>query len=168
MPSAQLTAAATLRKSIQDCTLCPLSDIRQHAVPWTGSNPLALVFSNPGQASDTAGAPILPDSIKPILLGLGITQAEVTLVYVNACHSGLRLPEKAEVAACSHWLTAQLGMAGARFLGFLSDVPGWTDEVPNGTPFTKDSGHTTIMRIRDEYQAEDIGLLAYLADRDTK
>lgn len=99
---------------IRQCQACPLSRTRQHAVPGIG-NPAAevmLIGEGPGREEDRQGQPFVGASGKyldQLLRSSGLSRSDIYITNVLKCRPPEnRNPDKDEIAACRHWLEAQI------------------------------------------------------------
>jgi uracil-DNA glycosylase family 4 len=105
-----------LRGEIGDCHRCKLCNGRTNIVFGSG-NPLAkLVFvgEGPGADEDAQGLPFVGKAgqlLTKIIESIQMTRDEVYICNVVKCRPpNNRVPEKDEVAACSPFMRAQLGV----------------------------------------------------------
>jgi DNA polymerase len=137
----QSTAALLLPigKEAASCTACALSGSRTTVVFGAGTarSGIVLIGEAPGATEDAAGVPFVGRSgqlLDRMLAASGIARQDVYIANVLKCRPpGNRDPHPSEVAACSHFLRAQvralrprvicaLGLHAARWL-FSAKVP---------------------------------------------
>ena len=132
-------ARDSLRKSITDCTLCPLHQTSIQRVPWEGGpSPIAIVGEAPGATEDRVGRPFVGQAGKLLdrILGqVGLSRGSVAIVNRIACRPpgndysiavNVGAPE-----ACKSWFDMQLAtteswalvLMGNSALSAFSDKP---------------------------------------------
>lgn len=109
-------ARDSLRKSIQDCTLCPLHQTSIQRVPWEGGpSPIAIIGEAPGASEDRVGRPFVGQAgrlLDKILGQVGLSRGSVAIINRICCRppsndyalaTSLGAPE-----ACRSWFEMQL------------------------------------------------------------
>jgi uracil-DNA glycosylase len=105
---------AVLAAQVKTCTGCPLHTSRTHAVPGEGpsSARVAFVGEAPGAEEDRQGRPFVGRSgqlLRRTIEKVGWREDEVFIGNVLKCRPPEnRDPLPEEIAACSHYLQAQL------------------------------------------------------------
>jgi DNA polymerase len=110
-----------LRRAIEECELCPLSESRSQAVPWSGPIhgpwPIAIIGEGPGYNEDMKGIPFVGRSGKLLdntLKQVGIKRKEVFVMNTVCCRPPKnRDPNLEEVRACRPFFEQQLDISGA-------------------------------------------------------
>jgi uracil-DNA glycosylase len=115
-----MTAAAgaaaldALHQQIRACIACPLSQTRIQAVPGDGpvTARIMAVGEAPGETEDRTGIPFVGSAGKlltKLLESVGLQRADLYICNVLKCRPpGNRDPLPEEVAACAHFLDAQV------------------------------------------------------------
>ncbi len=119
-----------LKNRILNCTACPLSKTRQHAV-WGEGNPKAeilIIAEAPGADEDRTGRPFVGKSgqlLDKILAACGFTrQKHVFLSNILRCRPpGNRTPLDEEVKACIHFLHEQIELVDPKIIILLGATP---------------------------------------------
>lgn len=109
-------ARDSLRKSITDCTLCPLHQTSIQRVPWEGGpSPIAIIGEAPGADEDRVGRPFVGRAgrlLDKILGQVGVPRGSVAIINRICCRppsndyalaTSLGAPE-----ACKSWFEMQL------------------------------------------------------------
>lgn len=103
-----------IAERVRVCTACPLHTTRTHAVPGEGpiGAPVAFIGEAPGGEEDKQGRPFVGRSgqlLRQTIRELGWAESEVFIGNVLKCRPpDNRDPQEAEIAACRHYLMAQL------------------------------------------------------------
>jgi DNA polymerase len=105
------------------CTSCPLSETRTHVVFFDG-NPkakLMIIGEGPGRYEDESGIPFVGRAGKlldKILESANIDRKKDTYIcnMVKCRPPQNRVPEKAEMAACRHYLEAQIQFVNPKLI----------------------------------------------------
>jgi len=107
---------------IRVCQLCPLHKGRTHAVPGEGpvNAQVAFIGEAPGGEEDRQGRPFVGRSgqlLRKTIVDVGWREEEVFIGNVLKCRpEGNRDPQEHEIAACSHYLEAQLALINPRLI----------------------------------------------------
>jgi uracil-DNA glycosylase len=107
---------AAIAEEIKRCTACPLHQDRAHAVPGEGpvGAPVAFIGEAPGADEDKQGRPFVGRSgqlLRKTIRECGWREDEVFIGNVLKCRPpDNRDPLEPEVAACRHFLYAQLAL----------------------------------------------------------
>jgi len=104
-----------IAEEIRGCQACPLAAGRQHTVPGEG-NPqarLMIIGEGPGADEDRSGRPFVGKAgqlLEKILhSGMGLERSEVFIGNMVKCRPPQnRDPHPEELAACAHYLEAQI------------------------------------------------------------
>lgn len=111
------------------CTACRLSQTRTNVVFGVGSPSSGLMFvgEGPGRDEDLKGEPFVGRSgqllDKLVLEELGLRRDAFYIANVVKCRPpGNRDPLPDEIAACSHFLTAQVDLVDPRVVVTLGNV----------------------------------------------
>jgi len=119
--SDRLEQLARVALEASGCTACPLASTRTQVVFSNGdpSSQLVFVGEGPGRDEDLAGEPFVGKSGKLLdrLIGeeLGLERSAAYVCNVVKCRPpDNRDPSPAEVAACAHFLEAQLELVAPR------------------------------------------------------
>ncbi len=112
-----MAALAELAVQAADCTKCALASTRTQVVFGVGDPhaPLMFVGEAPGKDEDEQGEPFVGRSGKLLdqvmLEELGVSRERVFVANIVKCRPpGNRDPLADEIAACNHWLEAQLDL----------------------------------------------------------
>lgn len=107
---------------VRSCELCPLHTGRTHAVPGEGpvGAKVAFIGEAPGKDEDIQGRPFVGRSgqlLRKTIVDVGWREDEVFIGNVLKCRpEGNRDPLDHEIAACSHYLEAQLALINPRLI----------------------------------------------------
>lgn len=107
---------------VRVCQLCPLHKGRTHAVPGEGPPDALVAFIGeaPGRDEDIQGRPFVGRSgqlLRKTIVDVGWREDEVFIGNVLKCRpEGNRDPQDHEIAACSHYLEAQLALINPRLI----------------------------------------------------
>ena len=105
-----------IAEQVRRCTDCPLHNTRAHAVPGEGpvGAPVAFIGEAPGGDEDRQGRPFVGRSgqlLRQTIRECGWREDEVFIGNVLKCRPPEnRDPLETEVAACRHYLYAQLAL----------------------------------------------------------
>ena len=141
---------------IRQCQACPLSRTRQHAVPGAGSlaAEVMLIGEGPGREEDRQGQPFVGASGKyldQLLRSSGLSRSDIYITNVLKCRPPEnRNPDKDEIAACRHWLEAQIETIAPKLI------------VPMGNPALQwfvPGGRITKARSRPQLRPEGYAIL---------
>ncbi|TAJ44165.1 type-4 uracil-DNA glycosylase [Methanofollis fontis] len=111
-----------LKTEILNCTHCPLSETRTHAVPGEGPKDAEIVFIGeaPGRQEDLQGRPFVGRAgriLDSMLDSAGISREEVFITNVVKCRPPEnRDPQNEEIAACRPYLVEQISAIRPRFI----------------------------------------------------
>lgn len=111
----QNSSLEAIAEEIRGCQACPLASGRQHTVPGEG-NPqarLMLIGEGPGADEDRSGRPFVGAAgqlLEKILhSGMGLDRSQVFIGNMVKCRPPQnRDPQPEELAACAHYLDAQI------------------------------------------------------------
>jgi uracil-DNA glycosylase len=109
-----LAGLGAIRAELGDCRRCTLAQGRSQIVFGSGNSKAALVFvgEGPGREEDLSGEPFVGPAgelLTKIITAMKLTREDVYICNVVKCRPpGNRLPQPAEMAACMHFLKAQL------------------------------------------------------------
>lgn len=112
----------TLVEQITDCTRCPLSQGRTHAVPGEGSLSADIIFigEGPGFHEDRAGRPFVGPAghlLEEMLGKIGLNRQDVYITNMLKCRPPQnRDPLADEIDSCSPYLTQQIEMISPRVI----------------------------------------------------
>lgn len=109
-------ARDSLRKSIKDCTLCPLHQSSVQRVPWEGGpSPIAIIGEAPGADEDRVGRPFVGKAgrfLDKLLGQVGLSRGSVAIVNRICCRppdNDYELAKKLKAPeACRSWFEMQL------------------------------------------------------------
>jgi uracil-DNA glycosylase len=113
-PEERRTELDSIATEVRNCTRCPLSAQRTHAVPGEGDPETEVVFvgEGPGYNEDQAGRPFVGAAgglLNELLGAIGWQREQVFITNIVKCRPpGNRDPEPAEIAACAPFLRRQL------------------------------------------------------------
>jgi DNA polymerase len=99
---------------VRNCTQCELHRSRTNAVPGNGNPQAEIMFIGeaPGWHEDKQGLPFVGAAgqfLNEMLASIGLTRDEVFVTNIVKCRPpGNRDPLPDEIAACSHYLDAQI------------------------------------------------------------
>lgn len=105
---------ASIKKSVQECTLCPLVETRTNIVFGAGNEHANVVLCGeaPGKNEDESGLPFVGAAGKRLdaLLAIaGLERDDIFIANVLKCRPPRnRDPKPAEIKACSPYLAAQI------------------------------------------------------------
>lgn len=123
-------ALGHLRSMVSTCTMCGLGDTRANTVfsRGDGSSGLVVVGEAPGADEDATGTPFVGASGKVLdkaLTSVGIDPAKVYVCNVVKCRPPKnRVPQVAEIAACSGYLFRQIQLVKPRVILTLGQTAG--------------------------------------------
>ena len=107
---------------VRVCTDCQLCQTRTNAVPGEGPPDARVVFvgEGPGAEEDVQGRPFVGRSgqlLRQTIRDVGWREEEVFIANVVKCRPpGNRDPEPQEIAACRHYLLAQIALIRPRLI----------------------------------------------------
>jgi len=129
------TQFRNLNSKILTCTLCPLSQSRQNAVPGEGPTDARMMFigEGPGRQEDLDGRPFVGRAGKFLdecLQSIGLRREEVFITNIVKCRptekSGNwvkdRKPATEEIEACAPYLTKQIELLNPDIICTLGDT----------------------------------------------
>ncbi len=134
---------AELEERIKNCTKCPLSQYRTHAVPGDGPKDakIMLVGEAPGRFEDMQGKPFVGAAGKlltSILEEVGINRKDVFITNVVKCRPpNNRDPTDEEIAKCSPYLDLQISLIRPKLIIALGRHSGKYLVDKFGGKFTK-------------------------------
>lgn len=117
-----------LHSRIRRCTLCPLHEGRENAVPGEGPEDAQIVFVGeaPGAREDETGRPFVGKSgqlLTRLIEETGLQRSEVFITSVLKCRPpGNRPPQKLEIDTCLPYLDRQFEILKPRFVVLLGGV----------------------------------------------
>jgi DNA polymerase len=109
-------AAEALYARVRNCTRCPLSETRTHAVPGEGplDADIMLIGEAPGANEDREGRPFVGASGKfltELLAAAGLRREDVYIANILKCRPpSNRDPEPAQIEACRDYLDEQVAL----------------------------------------------------------
>ena len=118
-----------IREEIERCTLCPLHETRERAVPGEGPDRprVMLIGEGPGREEDLTGKPFVGRSGKlltEVLLDAGMNREDVFITSVVKCRPPKnRNPKSAEFSICiqAH-LNRQIAVLNPKVIVLLGGV----------------------------------------------
>lgn len=153
--SSQPVSFDELSRQIEACRACPLGATRIKAVTGVGSSTAEVMFigEGPGFDEDHKGEPFVGRSgqlLDKIMASIGLSRPTVYIANIVKCHPMVdptdpekhgndRPPTPEEVAACRHWLDAQIRTISPRFIVTLGAVPARV-LLGDATPISKIRG----------------------------
>jgi uracil-DNA glycosylase family 4 len=124
-----------LHERILTCTLCPLSETRQKAVPGEGPSNAKIMFigEGPGRQEDLEGRPFVGRAGKFLdecLQSIGLQREQVFITNVVKCRPTEkegnwvkdRKPATEEMAACKPYLDKQIELLSPEVICTLGDT----------------------------------------------
>ncbi|HDR73777.1 MAG TPA: uracil-DNA glycosylase [Methanoculleus sp.] len=105
-----------LKREVRQCTKCPLSASRTHAVPGEGPEDARVLFIGeaPGKNEDRQGRPFVGRAgaiLDELLASIGLARGDVYITNIVKCRPpGNRDPAAGEIEACSGYLDRQLDL----------------------------------------------------------
>ncbi len=116
----------SLRREITQCTRCPLSQTRMHAVPGEGPSlpRIMLIGEAPGRNEDEQGKPFCGAAgkkLEMLLGGAGLKREHVFITSVLKCRPPEnRIPTQVEAHTCkSHFLFPQIQLLKPTIIGLM-------------------------------------------------
>lgn len=106
----------SIRKTIAECTQCPLHETRTNTVPGQGtaSPEIAFIGEGPGADEDAQGIAFIGRAgqlLTKIIEAMGLTRDEVWIGNIVKCRPpGNRVPNPEEMEACLPYLRNQLAL----------------------------------------------------------
>lgn len=128
-PAQQAASLEELNKMILECTKCPLSSLRNKAVPGEGDPKAELMFVGeaPGRDEDLSGRPFVGRAgqlLRKIIAAMKFGQEEVFITNVVKCRPPEnRVPNREEIRACSPFLESQIGFVRPKVIVTLGKTP---------------------------------------------
>lgn len=178
-----MTALRDLEDRIRACTRCNLGYLRNRAVPGRGTqgSPLLIVGEAPGAQEDLEGIPFCGPAGTLLDSLMRVARIDPDLCYITnvvKCRPrGNELPSPAQVAACSGFLDALVGIVRPRALVLLGrcavsavgGAAGGIEEVARsgalrtrwGIPARAAYHPSYLLRVLDENPAEFRRLLVF-------
>jgi uracil-DNA glycosylase len=142
-----------LYKQVQDCTRCPLYEIRTKAVFGAGNADADLMFVGeaPGAEEDRQGLPFVGRAgqlLNQMLEEIGLAREDVFIANVlKSRPPGNRDPQPAEIEACEPYLWEQVGLIEPRVVCTLGN---FATKLLTGSP-------TGITKVRGTPQVRELG-----------
>ena len=133
-------------RQIAGCTLCALSERRNHTVPGDGSvnSDIMFIGEAPGYNEDQQGLPFVGAAgnvLTELLAGIGLRRADVYITNMVKCRPpNNRDPMSGEIEACSTYLDAQIALIDPKVIvtlgrySFAKFFPGRTISRERGKP----------------------------------
>ncbi len=159
----EVATLSELAEKINACRACPLGSARIQAVPGVGSPQAQVIFigEGPGFKEDHKGEPFIGRSgqlLDKILESIGLSRQTVYIANIVKCHpmknpadpesrGNDRPPTQEEMAACRHWLDAQIRAIKPKVIVALGAVAAGT-LLQDTTPITK---------LRGQWRTYDLG-----------
>ena len=135
-----------IKEICEGCTACELAKTRTKVVFGHGPVPcpLMLIGEAPGENEDLQGLPFIGKAgqlLTKILESIGINRdTDIYITNIVKCRPpDNRVPQTAEVDACSGYLAAQIQLIQPRIL-LLAGSPSVKTVLKNDTPITKIRG----------------------------
>jgi DNA polymerase len=131
IPSIDMTDCGqleTLHSEIMNCTLCPLHETRNNAVPGEGpcDASVMLVGEAPGAKEDETGRPFVGRSgqlLATLLEEIGLTREDVFITSILKSRPPKnRPPTRFEVNICRPYLERQIELVNPRIIVLLGGV----------------------------------------------
>ncbi|HLH74035.1 MAG TPA: uracil-DNA glycosylase [Chloroflexota bacterium] len=103
-----------IAKQVANCTACPLARTRHKTVPGDGPLNATIMFIGeaPGFHEDQQGHPFVGAAgqfLEELLASIGLKRSDVFIANVVKCRPpNNRDPQPDEIAACAHFLEAQI------------------------------------------------------------
>ncbi len=113
---------------VRNCKACPLHETRINPVPGEGSldTPIIFVGEGPGEEEDRTGRPFVGKAgqmLNKLLKEVGLSRDKVYITNVVKCRPpGNRVPTNQEMAACSHFLMAQIQIINPKVIVALGST----------------------------------------------
>ncbi|HLF76583.1 MAG TPA: uracil-DNA glycosylase [Dehalococcoidia bacterium] len=114
------TSLGELNAGVNACRACPLGTQRTRAVPGEGpvDAEIMLIGEAPGYYEDQQGRPFVGAAgqfLEQLLASIGLKRSDVFIANVIKCRPPAnRDPLPEEIAACSGWLSHQLGIVSPK------------------------------------------------------
>ena len=133
-------------RRISGCTLCALSERRNHTVPGDGSANADIMFIGeaPGYNEDQQGLPFVGAAgnvLTKLLLGIGLSRSDVYITNMVKCRPpNNRDPMSGELETCSTYLDAQIALIDPKVIvtlgrySFAKFFPGRNISRERGKP----------------------------------
>lgn len=111
-----MTSLQEVAAAVAECTACPLAKSRVKTVPGEGpaGARVMLIGEAPGYHENQQGRPFVGPAgrfLEELLASVGLTRKDVFIGNVVKCRPpGNRDPQPDEIAACAHFLDAQIAL----------------------------------------------------------
>lgn len=131
VPAEQLRPLRQVEEEALACTRCALAETRTKVVFGAGpvDAELFILGAAPGRHEDVQGAPLLGAAgnvITNALAAVGLSRDDCYTTQLVKCHPpSARVPEFAEVDACSSYLFEQIAHLRPRVILALGELPTW-------------------------------------------
>jgi DNA polymerase len=122
------TLMASIAEEVVSCHKCKLGATRTKAVPGDGSAHARICFvgEGPGREEDLSGIPFVGQAgrlLDRMLIAEGLSRRDCYICNIVKCRPpNNRVPELAEVAACSLYLYAQLAIVEPDIICLLGNT----------------------------------------------
>ena len=106
----------TLRRRVESCTRCALSETRANVVFGEGSPSATILFvgEGPGEVEDNTGRPFVGPAgqkLDEVLASVDIARESIYITNIVKCRPpGNRVPTKPEMEVCFPYLEAQIAL----------------------------------------------------------
>jgi len=106
----------TLRRRVESCTRCALSETRANVVFGEGSPNATILFvgEGPGEVEDNTGRPFVGPAgqkLDEVLASVDIARESIFITNIVKCRPpGNRVPTKPEMEVCFPYLEAQIAL----------------------------------------------------------
>jgi uracil-DNA glycosylase len=127
-PDMKETLMASIAEEVVSCHKCKLGATRTKAVPGDGSAHARICFvgEGPGREEDLSGIPFVGQAgrlLDRMLIAEGLSRRDCYICNIVKCRPpNNRVPELAEVAACSLYLYAQLAIVEPDIICLLGNT----------------------------------------------
>ncbi|MDX8408628.1 MAG: uracil-DNA glycosylase [Mariprofundales bacterium] len=125
VPESTLPIWEVLQQQVAECTACDLAKGRRKTVFFSGNADadLLLIGEAPDGEEDEQGVPFVGRAgalLTRMLAAIGLDRDQVAIVHVVKCHPpNSRDPRPQEIAACRHFLDAQIARVQPKVIGLL-------------------------------------------------
>lgn len=130
MPEApSMLTLSNLEERVKQCSQCPLSQTRTHAVFGEGNPKATIMFvgEGPGEIEDQQGRPFVGPAgqkLDEVLSSVNINREDVYITNIVKCRPPEnRVPNKKEMEACFPYLEAQIAFINPRLIISLGNTP---------------------------------------------
>jgi len=128
-PTAKAAALDTLRKTIGDCTRCPLAYAGRHTIVFADGDPnaqLMFVGEGPGADEDASGVPFVGKAgqlLNNMINAMGLKREQVYIANIVKCRPPKnRVPEPIEANTCSQFLLQQIDIVQPKVIVALGST----------------------------------------------